>query len=339
MYRTFSPVVPGFFLAAFFLAGTTAPELAGRRTLAQKPQESRPARKADEAKAAAKPAQAVVERLSSVWTCSMHPHIRQSAAGKCPICGMDLIGLSHAGLQQADRGGVGEMPAAALRGSPEVRAAEARVRVAEAELELARWQALERIIALRRERRRQQAELHAAEAELRQAERAAGAADGADDRAAASRQLVQAARQRVQLQREQLAETEAMLLHLAGGRARAATAHDQGNERRRLIEKELLPTAQSGLETSSAAYRAGETTLDDVLAWSLRVAELKQQLAPTPAAQLAALESQREILEEILAVAEAKYKAAQAAITEVLAVKYQLAELKLKILDLRRGRR
>ena len=26
-----------------------------------------------------------------VWTCSMHPQIRQSEPGSCPICGMDLI--------------------------------------------------------------------------------------------------------------------------------------------------------------------------------------------------------------------------------------------------------
>ncbi len=28
-----------------------------------------------------------------VWTCSMHPQIRQNEPGKCPICGMDLIPL------------------------------------------------------------------------------------------------------------------------------------------------------------------------------------------------------------------------------------------------------
>ncbi|GAB4328990.1 MAG: hypothetical protein OHK0038_02920 [Flammeovirgaceae bacterium] len=28
------------------------------------------------------------------WTCSMHPQIRQKEAGKCPICGMDLIPVS-----------------------------------------------------------------------------------------------------------------------------------------------------------------------------------------------------------------------------------------------------
>ena len=30
---------------------------------------------------------------SEIWTCSMHPSIRQSEPGKCPICGMDLIPL------------------------------------------------------------------------------------------------------------------------------------------------------------------------------------------------------------------------------------------------------
>ncbi len=30
-----------------------------------------------------------------VWTCSMHPHIRMSQPGKCPICGMDLIRLGQ----------------------------------------------------------------------------------------------------------------------------------------------------------------------------------------------------------------------------------------------------
>ena len=26
-----------------------------------------------------------------IWTCSMHPQIRQDHPGKCPICGMDLV--------------------------------------------------------------------------------------------------------------------------------------------------------------------------------------------------------------------------------------------------------
>lgn len=33
----------------------------------------------------------------TVWTCSMHPQIRQNHPGKCPICGMDLIPLDELG--------------------------------------------------------------------------------------------------------------------------------------------------------------------------------------------------------------------------------------------------
>ncbi len=33
----------------------------------------------------------------TIWTCSMHPQIRQPEPGKCPICGMDLIPLDEAG--------------------------------------------------------------------------------------------------------------------------------------------------------------------------------------------------------------------------------------------------
>jgi Cu(I)/Ag(I) efflux system membrane fusion protein len=33
-------------------------------------------------------------KKEAIWTCSMHPQIRQDEAGDCPICGMDLIPLS-----------------------------------------------------------------------------------------------------------------------------------------------------------------------------------------------------------------------------------------------------
>jgi len=49
------------------------------------PGEARPSKTA----AAGEAAQA--DEGPSVWTCSMHPQIRQPGPGKCPICGMDLI--------------------------------------------------------------------------------------------------------------------------------------------------------------------------------------------------------------------------------------------------------
>ena len=35
--------------------------------------------------------------VSEVWTCSMHPQIKQPNPGKCPLCGMDLIPLDTGG--------------------------------------------------------------------------------------------------------------------------------------------------------------------------------------------------------------------------------------------------
>lgn len=37
------------------------------------------------------------ETKKQVWTCSMHPQIRQNEPGECPICGMDLIPLEDMG--------------------------------------------------------------------------------------------------------------------------------------------------------------------------------------------------------------------------------------------------
>ncbi len=39
------------------------------------------------------------ESAEEVWTCSMHPQIRESGPGKCPLCGMDLIPVSSSGDQ------------------------------------------------------------------------------------------------------------------------------------------------------------------------------------------------------------------------------------------------
>jgi Cu(I)/Ag(I) efflux system membrane fusion protein len=45
---------------------------------------------------------------SQVWTCSMHPQIRQDKPGKCPLCAMDLIPLKTAGTMEgiADDDGI-----------------------------------------------------------------------------------------------------------------------------------------------------------------------------------------------------------------------------------------
>ena len=49
-----------------------------------------------------------------VWTCSMHPQIREEGPGQCPICGMDLIPVTDAGSDIAAEGVV-EMTSTAMQ--------------------------------------------------------------------------------------------------------------------------------------------------------------------------------------------------------------------------------
>lgn len=42
-------------------------------------------------------------RQTEIWTCSMHPQIRQPKPGKCPICGMDLIVVANDDAAEADQ--------------------------------------------------------------------------------------------------------------------------------------------------------------------------------------------------------------------------------------------
>ncbi len=48
----------------------------------------------------------------TIWTCSMHPQIRQSEPGDCPICGMDLIPLEDEFNSSADASAISMSPTA-----------------------------------------------------------------------------------------------------------------------------------------------------------------------------------------------------------------------------------
>ncbi len=42
------------------------------------------------------------ENIAETWTCAMHPQVRTNQAGKCPICGMDLIPVTGTDNQVLD---------------------------------------------------------------------------------------------------------------------------------------------------------------------------------------------------------------------------------------------
>ena len=51
---------------------------------------------------------------NEIWTCSMHPQIREDGPGQCPICGMDLIPVTNAGADIGIEGAV-QMTSSAMQ--------------------------------------------------------------------------------------------------------------------------------------------------------------------------------------------------------------------------------
>ena len=49
-----------------------------------------------------KPTQSTETGKSTIWTCAMHPQIRMSQPGRCPICGMELIPLTQSSTSSID---------------------------------------------------------------------------------------------------------------------------------------------------------------------------------------------------------------------------------------------
>jgi Cu(I)/Ag(I) efflux system membrane fusion protein len=44
------------------------------------------------------------KKADKIWTCSMHPQIRQDQPGECPICGMDLVPVDGSAVASVDVG-------------------------------------------------------------------------------------------------------------------------------------------------------------------------------------------------------------------------------------------
>ena len=54
----------------------------------------------------------VIEAGEQIWTCSMHPQIRQPEPGDCPICGMDLVPVEEEGAQGTEALAISMSPTA-----------------------------------------------------------------------------------------------------------------------------------------------------------------------------------------------------------------------------------
>lgn len=265
-----------------------------------------------------------------VWTCPMHAQIRQTEPGKCPICAMELTAVGENGADGAPQlMGLQEMLAIALEHNANVRAAQARVQGAEAELDRTRFEVLQQIMAFREKWQAQRAKVDAALQQWRAVE---SAAKNAHD--AARQQLADSAKETYFQRRAKLAEIEAELPFLLG-HASGKAAPKPGAARRKLIQEELLPKAREILALRTREYTSGNASVLDVIAAHRQVAELEALLATTNQQKIAAVETQKKLLQDARAVAEQLYRAGRIGQGDVLVVDLELSKMDLRLLDLK----
>ena len=226
-----------------------------------------------------------------------------------------------------------EMLAISLKRNPDVRAAEANLRVAEAELDRVRLQSVQKLIAFREKWQSQVSAVRVAELEwnemvrLRELAKSGTIASKAVQRAEIVQENLAAARMK-------LSEAEAELPFLLG-EAPGQAAGPSDSKSHMLLRDGLLPMARELFQLRMRAFQAGEGGLRELPAAHRQVAELEIRLAETKTKQIAAVEAHRKLLDEVRAAAEAAFK--QQAISEfdMLAIKVELAKTDLWLLELK----
>ena len=268
--------------------------------------------------------------LREIWTCAMHPQIRQPNPGRCPIRGMNQIparetatdGLATLISRQ-------EMLAIRLKHNPDVRASQARVEAAEAELDRTRFDVLQKITAFRTKWGNQRSALQAALREVQSAEAALRSKDSP-----ATSQLAASAREKYFQQRAKLAEVEAELPFLLGQRG-IQLDKPAGSESDRLIRDQLLPLARQTQEVQTREYQEGKRSILELAATHRQITELEARLAETNAKRITVVQAQKALLESIRDVAEQRYKVGSASQSDVLSLDLELAKLDLWLLELK----
>jgi outer membrane protein TolC len=268
---------------------------------------------------------------AKVWTCPMHPQVRQAKPGKCPVCAMELTAASgKAPDQPADLMGLQEMLAIALEHNPDVRAAHARLQATQAELDRTRFDVLQQIIAFRNEWGTQSAHLNATLHELQQAQFAAENADAANRPRA--EKLADTARQQYLRRRAMLDEVEAKLPFLLG--QTPGQSLPPSDRSRQFTRDQLLPKARQLFQLRLGDYEIGNASIADVIAAHRQLTDFETRMAETTAQKLAALQDQKKLLQHIRAISDAQYRAGKANQGDVVAVDLELSKMDLTVLEL-----
>ena len=219
--------------------------------------------------------------------------------------------------------GLEEMLAVALQHNPDIRAADAQLRVAEAERDRTRLAVVQRIVAYRGRWQKQRAAVTVAEEEFHLAERTVPAG------------AFEAAQRKVAAERDKLRELRAELPFLLGRPLPQAGANAPANVSRRteLLRDTLRPLLKNVLDASIQEYRVGRGSLERIYDASYRLLDVERSLATTEAERIAAIETHRDLMKEFVQLARAQHRIGQEQQSQILATEVYAAEAELLLLD------
>jgi hypothetical protein len=238
-----------------------------------------------------------------------------------------------------------QMLAMAFDHNPDVAFAAAQLKVAEAELDRTRLGVAQKIIAFRQRWQTQRAAVAVAEQELRLAEQMHQMSQVSFKKALISAKeaagftaAFEAAQQSLALERERLTEMRAELPFLLGrplpAASEQATAKPKATAgRSELLRDALRPLLKKLIDASTANFRVGRGTMEQIYEPSLRLMKVERELASTEAERIAAIETHRDRMKQLRAEAEALSKGGLAGQDVLLATQVYVAEADLALLE------
>ena len=235
---------------------------------------------------------------------------------------------------QASMPSLQQMLEIALKHNPDVRAAEAQLLVAEAELDRTRLDVVQKIVAYRDRWQTQRAAIDAAATR-----RSFLASHVQADAARADPELKTAiadAAQKLALQREKLREVEVELQFLLGrplNRERAEATPEQSSARATLLRGTMRPLLKRLIEASIAEYDVGRGSLESIYEASYRLMEVERSLAATEAERIAAIETHRDRMQQLHKESKARFETGTVGQREALMTEVYVVEADLELLD------
>ena len=256
----------------------------------------------------------------------MHPQVHQHDGGRCPICSMALVPVKRDDLMMSVS--LDQMLTVAMKHNPDIRAAQATLLAADAELDQTRLTVLQTIIAYRQRWSAQKASLVANSQEVEAAQEAAARGNLSDAQRKQVAAMLAAAKRKLAFEQARLREVEAELPFLLG-RQNSRADDESADAGTAVIKDRLIPMIEQLIELSTEEYRKGQADLSDMISWSQRLAELKVQTTSTKTEQIKIVEAHITLLKDMQKMADQRYKTGTATLKDVLTAQIQVAEAEL----------